>query len=183
MYINNDTPRYVNQYYDVEDIPETPKKEPYRTCNVSCVAMVVDEDVNNVLKHFIKKYGIKTDKFQWQKLLIEYIEDRGFECKKILDKPAYPDARYPSDAELQKMVREIKHGRIIFYHLFGHYQLMTGFSLDEEENELFFVFNDPAGDRRLKISDRQRESGHEVIYPVEFVKSEKLYGQCWSVKI
>jgi len=183
MKINNDTVKYYNQYHDIIDIPETPKSEPKRTCNVTCVAMITGEDPNDVLDYFLNKYGLQTDKFQWQELLIYYLERAGHNNKAVLNKAAYPQARHIGDDELKQMMVEIRQGRVIFYHKKGHYQIMTGFEIDEMGNMINFIFNDPAGDRKIRHANRTRESGHSVSYSYEMVKAEKIYGMCYSIEI
>lgn len=179
----NDTKQYVNQYYDVIDLPETIDREPTITCNVSCISMITGENVNDVLKHFIDKYTAKSKKFQWQELLIEYLEKNGYLCKPVLKRAAWPSARNISDDEISSIIDELKFGNIIFYHKYGHYQLLVGYEIEDKKNKIEFIFNDPAGDRKLNIKERLRDSGHLVRYPYKMIKDEKIYGMCYSVKI
>lgn len=179
--INNDTRVYWNQYFDVMDLPETSKDERKRTCNVSCVAMITGESPNSVLKNMIKIYGEDNDKYQWEELLIEYLQDAGFDCKP-LTKTAWPRPREILDEELKAMMLEIRNGGVIFYHKYGHYQIMTGFRQIGPLN-LGFYFNDPAGDRKKPYYKRDRVSGHNVLYPYEMVKHEPIFGKCWGVRL
>lgn len=169
----NDTKQYVNQYYDVYDLPETKSYEPGRTCNVSCVAMITGEDVNDVLKWFIGKYGWN-DKFQWEENLIAYLVDKGYTCEPLTE-AAYPKPRVPSSRDMNAMKAALDEGKIVLYHKTGHYQLLVGY------DDSGYMFNDPAGDRQLKQSDRARESGHMVHYPTSMVMSETIYGRCWAI--
>lgn len=171
--------KYYNQYYDVTDIPETKKDERLRTCNVTCVAMIVGKHPDIVLKEIWDEYGIN-DKFQWEGTLISYLEKRGFNCFPITEL-AWPKSRHVTKSELQMMCRNLENGHIILYHKEGHYQLLVDYELDDH-SEVQYIFNDPAGNRLLPISSRKRESGHEVRYSEAFVLSEKIYGRCWAVK-
>jgi len=171
----NDTPRYVNQYYDVTDLPETAKDERKRTCNVSCVAMITDQDVNEVLQDFFERYG-KGDEFQYEENLVKYLEENGYDCNRIT-KPAWPRARVPMKSELEEMKLYLDKGAVILYHKDGHYQIMIGYESGG------YIFNDPAGDRKQAQKDRSRESGHCVLYPASMIESERIYGSCYGVII
>lgn len=189
MIINNDTKCYYNQYFDIIDVPETPEKEPLRTCNITCIAMITGENPNIVLDYFFKKYGfeigVKSPHFQWQELLTDYLEMKGFKNRKIIEDKeiAYPKARYIFDKELQRCMNEIKNGKVILYHKDGHYQIMTGFEIDNTGQTIDFIFNDPAGNRIVPKVERERESGHSVHYPYSMIKSEKIYGNLYAVEI
>lgn len=178
----NDTVKYWNQYHDVKDLPETAKDERSRTCNITCVAMITGEHPDKVLKKFFDKYGIN-DKFMWQELLVDYLIEAGFKCDDYIIKPqAYPDARHIKISELKAMRAEIDDGKIIFYHKCGHYQLMVGYSIDNEGN-IDYIFNDPAGNRTKSLKYRSRKSGYLVGYPERMVLAEPIYGKCYSVTI
>ena len=171
----NDTKKYFNQYHDVIDLPETPKYEPGRTCNITCIAMIRGKDPNKILQKFFKMYGVN-NKFQWEGNLIKYLKDVGHECRAVTGL-AWPIPRKVRKKELERMKKEIDEGKIIFYHKRGHYQLMVGYYSKG------FIFNDPAGDRRLLLKDRSRESGHLVTYSYKKVRSERIFGRCWAVTI
>lgn len=183
MKINNNTEAYYNQYFDVKDLPETSDYEPGTTCNITCIAMITGEDPNDVLNWFIIKYQGDQQKHKWQELLIDYLEISGFQCEPILDKAAYPKARSITDNELKKCMNEISQGNIIFFHKDGHYELMTGFEIDNQGNMINFIFNDPAGNRKIRVADRSRDSGHGVYYSKEMIQREKIYGMCYSINI
>lgn len=175
---NNDTAQYVNQYFDVKDVPEMPGPENIRTCNISCVAMITGDDVNDILQYMMKKYGY-TKKYQWEENLITYLEAKGFVCRPV-SITRWPLPGKIKDDEIKTIMAEIRQGKVIFYHKSGHYQLVTGYKI-YNDNSVDFILNDPAGDRKLKVSKRKRESGHKVLYPLSMIKSERLYGKCWSV--
>lgn len=175
----NDTEKYWNQYFDVTDIFSTKKDERTRTCNITCVAMITGEHPDIILQKFWEKYG-QNDKFQWESLLIKYLENRGHKCREIT-KHAYPKARKITDHELTDLIGELINGRVILYHKKGHYQLMVGYRMIDQVPE--FIFNDPAGDRKKMKWQRKKESGHLVPYSYGKVKREKIYGSCWSVEI
>lgn len=179
MKIINHTVSYYNQYYDVSDLPETIKDERTRTCNITCIAMITGEKPDDVLANMFNIHG-RNDKFQWEENLILYLKEYGFSCEPVT-KLAYPSARSVTDDELKKMRDEIIDGRIIFYHKLGHYQIMVGF--ENIDNNITYIFNDPAGDRRLAKDSRDKMSGFEVGYSSRMVKIEKIYGRCWSVVI
>lgn len=183
--IINDTKAYWNQYKDVKDIQKTPEEEPLRTCNVTSVAMIVNENPNDVLWYFINKYGyeigVRSPHFQWQELLVRYIQVAGYEVKNNLITPqAYPDARNIKLEELKRMREEIDNGNIILYHKCGHYQVLVGYEIHIDGN-IDYVFNDPAGDRRLPYKKRKRESGHLVRYLETMIISEPIYGLCYTI--
>jgi hypothetical protein len=175
----NDTKKYWNQYYDVTDLPETVKNEKTRTCNITCVAMITGEHPDEVLQKMFYKHG-KNDRFQWEKNLVKYLESFGHKCKKVAGL-AWPKARYIKDKELENIRNEIDKGKVILYHKKGHYHLIIGYKT--EGRYTWYIGNDPAGDRRYSISERKRLSGHRVDYQEGFIKSEKIYGRCWSVTI
>lgn len=177
----NDTKKYWNQYYDVKDVLETPQYEPFRTCNITCVAMITGEDPNDVLKKMWDKYGVN-DQFQWEEHLISYLEEKGLDCKEITSPVAWPEARVIREDELVDIVLAIEEGKIIFYHKEGHYQLLIGYEIDNN-GQMWYFFNDPAGDRTRSIKNRGRLSGHKVKYSKEFIMSEKIYGRCWAISI
>lgn len=175
----NDTKRYWNQYKDVTDIFSTKKDERTRTCNITCVSMITGDHPDAILHEFWEKYG-QNDKFQWESLLIKYLEDNGYPCKKMTEH-AYPKARQIRDHELIDMMGELVKGKVIFYHKKGHYQLMVGYRIIDQVPE--YIFNDPAGDRTKMRWQRKKGSGHLVTYSHQKVKREKIYGSCYSVTI
>jgi len=172
----NYTKKYWNQYFDVTDDPKTKKNEKYRTCGVTCVSMITGEHPDEVLQNIFIQHG-KNDKFQWEENLIAYLVKKGYHCKEIT-KLAYPKPRKVTRKELQSMRDEIDKGNIIFYHKSGHYQLMVGYEGDDT-----FIFNDPAGNRIMRVKYRNRKSGYKVQYSEARVLSEKIYGRCWSIEI
>lgn len=174
--IVNDTKKYWDQYRDVTDIPETPQNDKLRTCGVSCAGMFTAVHPDVILQEMFEKYGIN-DKFKWEKHLIEYLKTNGHTCNPIM-KNIHPK-RYITEKELAKMRAEIDKGNVIFYHKAGHYQIMVGYL----NNGACYVFNDPAGDRTIGRSKRRKKSGHNVIYPREFIVLEKIKGRCWSVTV
>ena len=178
--IQNDTPRYINQYYKIKDNLKMPGNEAVRTCNISCVSMITDEEPNGVLQWFFDKYGY-CKKFQWEENLISYLKMKGHKCKSITAL-SYPKPRHITDDEIKKMMRHLRYGNVIFYHKKGHYYLIIGYVIDDNES-LSFICNDPAGDRKLSKRDRLEDSGHTVIYPVDMIKAEKIYGRNWSVEL
>jgi len=173
----NNTRSYFNQYYDVTDLPKTVKNEKNRTCNVTCLAMITGQHPDDVLQHMFQKYGVN-DQFQWESHLVDYLNERYYECKK-LTKHAYPKARKITNDELEMIMGELIKGKVILYHKKGHYQLMIGYHIREGKVE--FIFNDPAGDRTKMRWNRTKESGFQVVYTHAKVKREKIYGSCWSV--
>lgn len=179
--IINDTKLYWNQYFDVTDLPGTIKDERKRTCNITSVAMILGKHPDRVLNGMFDKYGVN-DKFMWERHLINYLIDNGFECTEIT-KHAYPEARKITDDELINMMNNIKDGRIIFYHKKGHYQLMVGYRIREDAKLPEYIFNDPAGDRNKMLWRRKQNSGHLVTYSHKKIKREKIYGSCYSVRI
>lgn len=172
----NQTEKYWNQYYDVTDISITPWNDKLVTCNACCGGMISGKHPDIVLKELLALYGINK-KFQWEEHLLKYLKSSEFKCKKITFPVAWPVARKIFDRELKKMRDEIDKGNIIFYHKKGHYQIMVGYQDDN------FIFNDPAGDRKISKKLRERKSGKNVVYPYSMVKSEKIYGRCWSIEI
>lgn len=178
--ILNNTKHFVNQYFDVKDVLEMKGHERVRTCNVSSAAMITNENVNVVLRNFLNRFGFNR-KYQWESNLIKYLEKKGHNCKSIT-KLSWPIARKITDEEIKKMMNELKYGNVIFYHKKGHYYLIVGYHVNEN-NDLFFIANDPAGDRKLPLNLRERESGKNVYYPVSMIREEKIYGRNWSVKI
>jgi len=174
MIMINNTAHYVNQYHDVLDRPETPNvKEQERTCNICCVAMITGEDVNDIFQWFVDKYGWN-DKFQTEEYIIPYLNVRGFKAE-ALTVNTWPKSWKPTQAEIDKMIDAIDRGCWVLYHKFGHYQLMVGHDGDD------LIFNDPAGDRRLPVNERARESGHLVAYPRSMIMNEPRFGRCWAV--
>lgn len=174
----NDTRKYWNQYYDVNDRPETVKNEKVRTCNVSSAGMITGEHPNTVLDNLIDKYG-DNDQFMWEEHLVDYLQERGFVCEAVTEL-AYPKPRHVTEAELNIMKLEILGGKVILYHKKGHYQIMIGYDFADGN---YFIFNDPAGDRNFPTKYRKRESGHRVKYPIEKIKDEIIYGKCYAVTI
>lgn len=175
----NNTKKYWCQYTDVTDIKSTPRDERERTCGVTSISMVTGEHPDGVLQTVRLNYG-KGDRFQWESHLIDYLDRRHFNCLELTDH-AYPKPRKITNDELEVMMGELIKGRIIFYHKKGHYQLMIGYQIRKGKVE--FIFNDPAGDRKLLRYLRKKNSGHRVIYSYAKVKREKIYGSCWSVVI
>lgn len=175
----NDTKMYWNQYYDVTDIIKTPKNEKGRTCNITCVAMIVGYHPDRVLQDMFARHGMN-DQFQWESNLTHYLEEHGHKCTEIT-KHAYPKARKITNDEIEKILGELQKGKVILYHKKGHYQLMVGYRMVGQVPE--FIFNDPAGDRTKFVRNRAKESGHLVTYSNKKVKREKIYGSCWSVEI
>lgn len=175
----NDTLVYWSQYHDVTDLPETLKDERTRTCNITCVAMILGVHPDDVLTNMIRRYGLN-DKFQWESNLINYLKEYGCVCKEIT-KHAYPKPRRVTEVELTNMMLEIDKGKIIFYHKAGHYQIMVGYRIKKSIPE--FIFNDPAGNRNLLLYKRRKSSGHLITYSRKKVMREKIYGSCWSVEI
>ena len=172
----NDTPSYFNQYFDVSDLPETLSNEKYNTCNVSCLGMITQLHPDVILNYMFNKYGVN-DKYQWEENIIQYLTDNGYTTKPVTAL-AWPYERKITDEELEVIRAEIDKGNVILYHKSGHYQLLIGY-MDKNN----YVFNDPAGNRRLPLTERESESGHKVVYSVSMLKSEPLYGRCWSVNL
>mgnify|MGYP001546421035 CR=1 FL=1 len=185
MKVVNDTPTYINQYFDVTDLPETVWDEKPNTCNVSCVGMICFLSPDIVLHDMYRKYRYNTQfqntQFQWEEHLISYLQECGHICEPVT-KSAWPNARFIKNSELKKMRKEIDKGKVIFYHKHGHYQLMVGY-IKHNNGRYTYIFNDPAGDRRVQYNYRSRESGHLVGYDSYMVKNEPIYCRCWSVTL
>jgi len=175
----NDTPIYFNQYFDVTDLPDTLSNEKYNTCNVSCLGMITNLHPDVILNYMFNKYG-KNNKYQWEENIVQYLTDNGYIVNPVTAM-AWPYERKITDEELTVIRNEIDKGNVILYHKSGHYQLLIGYV--KNDNKIDYVFNDPAGDRKLPREQRESESGHKVVYSYGRIKSEPLYGRSWAVNL
>jgi len=177
----NQTKKYYNQYFDIDDIPKTAQNEKEITCNITSVSMITGENPNMVLCKFLKRYG-QNKKFQWEENLISYLKENGFACYPVTEL-AWPKSKVITENDLEKMRSAIDKGKIIYYHEAGHYSLMIGYEKDEN-GEILYIFNDPAGDRKIRYSGKRTlESGLNVRYKKSFLEFRPLFGRCWAVTV
>jgi len=153
----NGAARYVNQLKEINPNGTS-------SCGPATVSMITGEDPNKVAKAL----GNST----CDEKLIKYLKDKGYQTNKIVDGGS-EKTRWsfkPSDKDFGKMRSELDKGKTILYHFAGddgksngHYALLKGY--DKNTNE--YIFNDPAGDRKLNYFN---DKGEDVRYTIDQMK-------------
>lgn len=136
-------------------------------CGVSTVSMITGLNVNNV------DLQIRVDKKlnrQNQNILINYMQGKGILCQQITN---WQKKLKPSYRHFDSFRRWIDDGYMIFYHIPGHYLLMTGYCNEG------FIFNDPAGSRLKRYFNKH---GENVIYTEKNLTKWKIKCAVVAVK-
>jgi hypothetical protein len=179
--------RYVAQYFDVKDLPNTPGYEPGKTCNVSTVSMFTGVEVNEVLSAMIKRWGPDPNiSYQNQDRLKEYMEDEGLKFYPVTTSAGgwngFPYGRPPTEQEWQNIRNALDKGDLVWFHELGHYTIITGYAIGET-GLVSYIEADPAGNRLSPLKDRLHDSGDGAVYPQKFIDDKKLWGQSFGVKV
>lgn len=178
--------QYCYQYGDdIEDNPLIPGNEHLSTCNACVVACITGDDPNDIVIELDEKGQSR----RLESNLIDLLNEKGYKTSLMFygipkDNKNWDGykGRKGKPEDFQKIRDAIDRENLVFVHIAGHYLLCRGY-VYHPNKKYSYIFNDSAGDMKLRKKYRLPESGEGVIYTTNFLNKRKFYGGTYEVFI